>query len=72
MQRTTPKGTEVELGVYSLADISTGHTAAQRVRDIVDYGVAADQLGLDVFGIGEHRTPRFAVSSQKLTRRESG
>ncbi|MFJ2263704.1 LLM class flavin-dependent oxidoreductase [Streptomyces sp. NPDC087844] len=63
MQRTTSQGTEVELGVFSLTDIVPGATSAQRVRDIVDAGVFADQAGLDVFGVGEHHTPRFAVSS---------
>ncbi|MFJ9024197.1 LLM class flavin-dependent oxidoreductase [Streptomyces sp. NPDC102259] len=63
MQRTTSKGAEVELGVFSLADIVPGATGSQRVRDIVDAGVFADQAGLDVFGVGEHHTSRFAVSS---------
>jgi alkanesulfonate monooxygenase SsuD/methylene tetrahydromethanopterin reductase-like flavin-dependent oxidoreductase (luciferase family) len=53
----------IELGVYSLTDVSSGAGPAQRVRDIVDYGVASDQAGLDVFGVGEHHTARFAVSS---------
>jgi alkanesulfonate monooxygenase SsuD/methylene tetrahydromethanopterin reductase-like flavin-dependent oxidoreductase (luciferase family) len=35
---------------------------SERVRDIVDFGAHADAAGLDVFGVGEHRTPRFAVS----------
>jgi alkanesulfonate monooxygenase SsuD/methylene tetrahydromethanopterin reductase-like flavin-dependent oxidoreductase (luciferase family) len=66
MQRTTPKGAEVELGIFSLTDIVPGDTGAQRVRDIVDVGVYADQAGLDVFGVGEHHTPRFAVSSPAI------
>ncbi|WP_373428683.1 LLM class flavin-dependent oxidoreductase [Streptomyces sp. B1I3] len=40
-----------------------GDTGSQRVRDIVDVGALADQAGLDVFGVDEHRTLRFAVSS---------
>lgn len=59
-QRTRP---DVEFGIYSLADISTGQPPSQRVRDIVEFGVFADQMGLDVFGVGEHHTPRFAVPS---------
>ncbi|MER7193801.1 LLM class flavin-dependent oxidoreductase [Streptomyces flaveolus] len=66
MQRTTPKGAEVELGVFSLTDIVPGNTGAQPVRDIVDVGVFADQAGLDVLGVGEHHTPRFAVSSPAI------
>lgn len=53
----------MELGVFSLTDRSGGATSAARVTDIIDYGVRADQAGLDVFGVGEHHTPRFAVSS---------
>ncbi|MFE4819485.1 LLM class flavin-dependent oxidoreductase [Streptomyces sp. NPDC056704] len=63
MQRTAPTGTEIELGIYSLSDISPGDTGSQRVHDIVDYGVFADQSGLDVFGVGEHHPPRFEVFS---------
>lgn len=53
----------MELGVFSLTDLSAGATAPDRVRDLIDYGVHADMVGLDVFGVGEHHTPRFAVSS---------
>lgn len=53
----------MELGVYSLAERTGGASAGARVRDIVDYGVRADEAGLDVFGVGEHHTPRFAVAS---------
>ncbi len=60
--RSLPRA-EIELGVYSLTDNSTGAHLERRIRDIVDYGVAADQAGLDVFGVGEHHTARFAVSS---------
>jgi alkanesulfonate monooxygenase SsuD/methylene tetrahydromethanopterin reductase-like flavin-dependent oxidoreductase (luciferase family) len=63
MQPTPSQGAAIELGVYSLTDVSPGDSPAQRIRDIVDYGVAADQAGLDVFGVGEHHTAPFAVSS---------
>jgi alkanesulfonate monooxygenase SsuD/methylene tetrahydromethanopterin reductase-like flavin-dependent oxidoreductase (luciferase family) len=59
----------MQLGVFSLTDIAadpfTGErpTASQRVSDIVDYAIAADASGLDVFGVGEHHTLDFAVSS---------
>ena len=36
---------------------------ASRIDDIIGYGVLAEQTGLDVFGIGEHHTRQFAVSS---------
>jgi Luciferase-like monooxygenase len=55
----------MELGVFSLTDIYPGSpdTAASRVDDIIGYGILAEQSGLDVFGIGEHHTRAFAVSS---------
>jgi hypothetical protein len=55
----------MELGVFSLTDIYPGSldTAASRIDDIVGYGILAEQSGVDVFGIGEHHTRAFAVSS---------
>src|SRR5829696_4334185 len=55
----------MKLGVFSLTDIYPGSpdTAASRIDDIVGYGILAEQSGLDVFGIGEHHTRAFAVSS---------
>lgn len=38
----------------------------QVIRDLVADGVAADQLGLDFFGVGEHHRPDFAVSSPEM------
>lgn len=53
----------IELGVFSFADLSGTATPEERLRDIVDFGERADQLGLQVFGVGEHHTSRFAVPS---------
>ena len=36
---------------------------AQRMRDLIEEIELADQVGLDVFGVGEHHRPDFAVSS---------
>ena len=36
---------------------------AQVLRDVVEQGVLADQVGVDAFGIGEHHRPDFAVSA---------
>lgn len=63
----------LELGIISLTDLqldpATGvHAdAASRTREIIDYAVVADRLGLDVFGLGEHHTPDFAVPSPAVT-----
>src|ERR1700712_2905375 len=55
----------MELGVFSLSDINpeSPDTAATRIDDIIDYGILAERHGLDVFGIGEHHSSPFAVSS---------
>jgi probable LLM family oxidoreductase len=36
---------------------------AQTIRDIVEEGVLADQVGVDFFGIGEHHTDDFPLSA---------
>jgi probable LLM family oxidoreductase len=59
----------MELGIYTFAentpDPATGRTigAEQRLADLLEEIVLADQVGLDVFGIGEHHRPDFTVSS---------
>ena len=35
----------------------------QRLRDLIEEMELADQVGLDVFGVGEHHRPDFAVSA---------
>jgi probable LLM family oxidoreductase len=59
----------VELGVYTFAELRqdplTGAAVdpAQRLRDLLEEIELADQVGLDVFGVGEHHRPDFAVSA---------
>src|SRR5918998_2842239 len=59
----------MELGLYTFAELTpdprTGRTVtpAQRLRDLVEEIELADQVGLDVFGVGEHHRPDFAVSA---------
>lgn len=53
----------MQLGVFSLTDLADGATPEVRVREIVDLGVRAGEVGMDVFGVGEHHTARFAVAS---------
>src|SRR3989441_10864142 len=36
---------------------------AQTIRNVVEQGVLADQVGIDFFGIGEHHTDLFPVSA---------
>lgn len=59
----------MELGVYTFAETTrnpqTGETIspAQRLRELLEEIELADQVGLDVFGVGEHHRPDFAVSA---------
>jgi probable LLM family oxidoreductase len=53
----------MELGVATFADLSSGISPEQRMRDLLEEAVLADQLGLDVFAIGEHHRPDFLISS---------
>ncbi len=59
----------MELGLYTFAELTpdpaTGRTisARQRLRDLIEEIELADQVGLDVFGVGEHHRPDFAVST---------
>jgi probable LLM family oxidoreductase len=36
---------------------------AQVIRNVVEEGVLADQLGIHAFGVGEHHRPDFAISA---------
>jgi probable LLM family oxidoreductase len=58
----------MELGVYTFAEATqdangrvTG--ASTRMRELIDEIVLADEVGLDVFGVGEHHRVDYLVSS---------
>src|SRR5664280_2884270 len=53
----------MELGLATFADLSSGISPEQRMRELLEEAVLADQLGLDVFAIGEHHRPDFLISS---------
>src|SRR5919108_1209258 len=59
----------MELGIYTFAETTpdprTGRTVTprQRLADLLEEIELADELGLDVFGVGEHHRPEFAVSA---------
>lgn len=59
----------MQIGVYTFGDTApdprTGHRLdfPQRLRNLVEEAELADQAGLDVFGVGEHHRPDFAVSA---------
>jgi probable LLM family oxidoreductase len=52
----------VELGLITFADVGT-LTPQERLRNLLEEARLADELGLDVFGVGEHHRPDFAVSA---------
>ena len=59
----------MELGVYTFGEVTpdavTGEmvSPAQRLRDLIEEIALADQVGLDVFGVGEHHRPDYSVSA---------
>ena len=59
----------MELGVYTFGELTqdpaTGHllSPAQRLRDLIEEIELADQVGLDVFGLGEHHRSDYIVSA---------
>ena len=59
----------MEIGVYTFAetrpDDGAGNAShvARRLRDLIEEIELADQVGLDVFGVGEHHRADYAVSA---------
>jgi probable LLM family oxidoreductase len=59
----------MELGLYTFAELTpdpaTGRALSpeQRLRNMLEEAALADEVGLDVFAIGEHHRPDFAVSA---------
>ena len=53
----------MELGLYTFADVGPGIDPARRLRDLLEEIELADEVGLEVFGVGEHHRPDYAVSS---------
>ncbi|MCA0257073.1 MAG: LLM class flavin-dependent oxidoreductase [Proteobacteria bacterium] len=57
----------MELGLYTFADmdpaLARGPEGARRLKNLLEEIELADQVGLDVFGVGEHHRPEYAVSS---------
>lgn len=58
----------IELGLDTFGDVTTEGDGrplhqAQVLRDVVEEGVLADQVGLDFIGLGEHHRKDFAISA---------
>ncbi len=61
----------LEFGLDTFGDVTddaNGHPKpyAAVIRDIVDQAVLADELGIDVIGLGEHHRDDFAVTSPEM------
>lgn len=59
----------MELGIYSFGDLeASDHSISpgERLRDLVEEIVLADQVGLDVFAVGEHHRRDYAVSAPAI------
>jgi len=61
-----------EVGVYSFADLTpmpqTGGRLSpqERMRNLIEEITLADQVGLDVYGLGEHHRPEYISSAPEV------
>jgi len=60
-----------EFGIDTFGDVTRAadgsfHPQAQVLRDVVEEAVLADEVGLDVFGVGEHHRRDFAISAPEV------
>lgn len=68
-EMTTPQARPFELGIYTFAEMlpdpTTGRITdpVERTRNLLEAVELADQVGLDVYAIGEHHRPDFLASS---------
>ena len=53
----------MELGIYTFVERAPHLTGEQRMRNLMEEIELADQVGLDVFGIGEHHRADYMVST---------
>jgi probable LLM family oxidoreductase len=53
----------IELGLVTFADLDRVDSARARLRHVIDEAVVAEDVGLDVFGVGEHHRPDYAISA---------
>jgi probable LLM family oxidoreductase len=69
--RTVASIRDMEIGIYTFAETrfdASGHQleVETRLRDLIEEIELADQVGLDVFGVGEHHRPDYAVSAPAI------
>src|SRR4051812_48262761 len=62
----------MEIGIYTFADVGMHPITKQltdphqRLKDLMEEIELADQVGLDVFAVGEHHRPDYAVSAPSV------
>ncbi len=61
----------LELGIDTFGDVTVGEDGepesyARVIRNVIDEGVLADQVGVDFIGVGEHHRNDFAVSAPEV------
>src|SRR3954454_21365829 len=56
----------MELGVATFADLAAASSPEQRMRALLEEARLADELGLDVFAVGEHHRPDYLISSPAI------
>jgi probable LLM family oxidoreductase len=54
---------KLELGLATFADLGSGVAPEQRMRELLEEARLADELGLDVFAVGEHHRADFLISA---------
>ena len=63
----------MQFGIFSVSDITADPTTkttvseAQRIKDLLTIAVHTEEVGLDVFALGEHHNPPFFSSSPTTT-----
>jgi probable LLM family oxidoreductase len=62
---------QIELGLDTFGDVTADESGtplphAQVLRNLVEQGVLADELGIDFIGFGEHHRNDFAVTSPEV------
>src|SRR3982750_1422705 len=63
----------MQFGIFSVSDITTDPTngrtpsEAERIKAVVAIAQKAEEVGLDVFALGEHHNPPFFSSSPTTT-----
>src|SRR5207302_3695176 len=59
---------QIELGLDTFGDVTAGEDGrplpqARVIRQVVEQGTLADEVGIDFIGVGEHHRDDFAVSA---------